>query len=63
MLRLVDVVLPRPKVALAYVSVLLALGMTAGAWAAQLKTNYTEASLGSRYVRSVDPYQGVSSAP
>jgi hypothetical protein len=41
--RLVEVALPRPKVALAYVSVLLAVGVTAGAWAAQVKTNRTQA--------------------
>lgn len=62
-LRLVEVVLPRPKVAFAYVSVLLALGITAGAWAAQVKTNHTETSLGSRYVQSIDPYKAVGSTP
>ena len=54
--RLVEVMLPRPKVAFAYVSILLLLGITAGAWAAQVKTHHTEADLGSRYVHSIDPY-------
>jgi hypothetical protein len=56
LLHLVEIALPRPKVAFAYVSVLLALGLTVGAWAAQVKTSHTESSLGLRYVQSVDPY-------
>lgn len=55
--------LPRPKVAFAYVSVLLALGVTAGAWAAQVKTSRTEADLGSRYVQAIDPYKAGGSTP
>lgn len=57
LLRLVEVALPRPKVAFAYVTVLLALGLTAGALAAQAKTTHTDAALGLRYVQSVDPYK------
>jgi hypothetical protein len=55
--HLVEVALPRPKVAFVYVSLLLALGVGAGTWAAQVKTNRTEAELGYRYVQSIDPYQ------
>lgn len=62
-LRLVEVALPRPKVAFAYVSILLALGVTAGAWAAQVRTSRTEADLGSRYVQSIDPYKAAGSTP
>ena len=63
LLRLVEVALPRPKVAFAYVSVLLAVGVTAGAWAAQVKTSHTQADLGLRYVQSIDPYKAVGSTP
>ena len=63
LLRLVAVALPRPKVALAYVAVLLALGVTAGAWAAQVKTTRTEADLGLRYVQSIDPYKAAAPSP
>ena len=61
--RLVEVALPRPKVAFAYVTVLLALGITAGAWAVQAKTSRTDAALGLRYVQSVDPYKAPASNP
>ncbi len=63
LLRLVEVALPRPKVAFAYVTVLLALGITAGAWAVQAKTSRTDAALGLRYVQSVDPYKAPASNP
>ena len=63
LLRLIEVALPRPKIAFAYVSVLLAVGVTAGAWAAQVKTNRTKTDLGLRYVQSVDPYRAVASIP
>ena len=56
LLRLIEIALPRPKVALAYVSILLALGLSAGAWAAQVKSSHAEESLGLHYVQSVDPY-------
>jgi ferric-dicitrate binding protein FerR (iron transport regulator) len=47
----------RPKVAYAYVAVLLAVGMAAGSWTAQVKSNQVETALGERYVGSVDPYK------
>ena len=49
--------LPRPALAVAYVSVLLAAGMAAGYWQARQATAHWENELGSRYVQSVDPYQ------
>jgi hypothetical protein len=49
--------LPRPKLAYSYAVVLLALGMLGGAWAAQTKNTRMEASLGTRYLQSIDPYQ------
>ncbi len=57
LLNLVEVALPRPKVAYSYVAILLLFGAAAGSWAAQRKTNGLDAALGWRYVQSVDPYQ------
>jgi hypothetical protein len=56
-LRLIEVVLPRPKFALAYVSALLVLGVAGGAIAAQVKSNRLNMALGQRYVQSIDPYR------
>jgi hypothetical protein len=47
----------RPKVAYSYLAVLLVLGIAAGSLAAQQKNSRFEASLGSRYLQSVDPFQ------
>jgi hypothetical protein len=55
--RLFELVLVRPRVAYAYIAVLLALGMGAGSWAAQRENSRLDVTLGSRYVRSLDPYQ------
>ena len=55
--------LPRPKLAYSYAAVLLALGIAAGAWAAQTQNTRTEASLGSRYLQSIDPYQVTRPSP
>lgn len=63
LLRLVAVVLPRPKVALAYVTTLLVLGVAAGSWAAQLKASHLQANLGLRYVQSIDPYRASELRP
>ena len=63
LLRLLEVVLPRPKFAFAYLLVFLAFGVGAGAVAAQLKTNRLDSELGLRYVQSVDPYRADSSQP
>jgi len=49
--------LPRPAVALSYVTVLLALGVAAGHWQARHQTARVDDELGARYVQSVDPYQ------
>ncbi len=46
----------RPKVAFSYVTVLLALGVAAGSWEAQIQSSRVDAALGMRYVQSVDPY-------
>jgi|SRR5579859_6276922 len=55
--RLMEVVLPQPKVAYSYVAALLVLGLAAGAWAAEKQNNRMQASLGSHYLQVVDPYQ------
>ena len=55
--RLVEVLLPRPKVAFAYVAALVVFGMAAGSVIAQIRTSHVEAALGARYVQSVNPYQ------
>src|SRR5215813_11876654 len=49
--------LPAPKLAYSYAVVLLALGIAAGAWAAQAQNSRAELSLGERYLQSIDPYQ------
>ena len=63
LLRLVEVVLPRPRVAFGYVAALLVLGIAAGAFAAQIKSNRLQATLGLRYVQSLDPYRAGNSQP
>jgi hypothetical protein len=54
--RLVDVLLPRPKFALAYVTALAVLGVAAGAIAGQIRERQVARTLGERYVQSIDPY-------
>jgi hypothetical protein len=63
LLRLVEVVLPRPRVAFGYATALLALGIAAGSFAAQIKSNRLQATLGLRYVQSLDPYRAGDSPP
>ena len=58
--RLIETNLPRPKLAYSYAAMLLAVAMLAGTWAAQAQNTRMEASLGSRYLQSVDPYQPAS---
>ena len=50
----------RPQLAYSYAALLLAVGLAAGAWAAQTHNTRMEASLGSRYLQSIDPYQAGS---
>ncbi len=54
--RLIEVALPRPKFAYAYLAILLVTGVAAGSVAAQMKTNRLDSELSTRYVRSIDPY-------
>lgn len=50
--------LPRPAVALAYVSVMLLAGGIVGMAHGQQESRRLSAELSQRYVQSVDPYQG-----
>jgi hypothetical protein len=63
LLRSLEAVLLRPKIALSYVAAVLALGVAAGAVAAQIKTGHLDASLRARYVQSVNPYPVDASQP
>jgi hypothetical protein len=49
--------MPRPAVAVAYVTVLLVTGMAAGYTQARNQSARLDHELGMRYVQSVDPYQ------
>ncbi|HWQ93650.1 MAG TPA: hypothetical protein VN673_18455 [Clostridia bacterium] len=46
-----------PKAAYSYLAILLACGVGAGMWTAQLKNDRMESALSARYVQSVDPFQ------
>ncbi len=61
--RLIEVVLPRPKVALAYLAAFLALGVAAGSLTAEARSNRLESELSLRYVQSLDPYRVEMPAP
>jgi hypothetical protein len=58
LLRLVGEIFGRPRFALAYVALLLALGVVGGVWAAQLKTSHLDSNMRLRYVQAVDPFRG-----
>jgi hypothetical protein len=49
--------LPRPAYAIAYVSILLLAGLSAGYWHARVETTSWDKALASRYVQTVDPFQ------
>jgi len=55
--RWLELVLPRPKTAFAYVAILLILGMAAGSLTAEIRSNQMEATLSAQYLRSVTPNQ------
>jgi len=59
--RWISGALPRPRMALSYVTSLLLAGVIAGLWTARLESDRVNADLGSRYVESVDPYHAVAS--
>ncbi len=53
----IEAALPRPKVALSYITALLLLGVTAGSLAAQAKSSQLNTALSTKYVQSIDPYR------
>src|SRR5260370_29546398 len=61
--RLLEIVQPRPKLAFAYLMVLLAAGGVAGSMAAQRANNRFAASLGCRYTQSVGTFPLQSAPP
>ena len=62
-IRLIEVALPRPKVAISYLATLLILGVAAGSVTAQIKSSHVNADLSARYVQSVAPYRAETSQP
>ncbi len=55
--RWIDTMLPRPALAVSYVTVLLVIGASAGWAQARQEKARVSVELSSRYVQSVDPYQ------
>jgi hypothetical protein len=53
----IGTVLPRPALAVAYVAILLTIGLTAGWTQARQETARVKGELGERYIRILDPYQ------
>ncbi len=53
----IEQALPRPKFAVAYLTVLLALGVAAGSLAAQKTSSRVASELGTRYVQLIDPFR------
>jgi hypothetical protein len=56
----IESVLPRRKITLCYVTILLLVGMTSGLWAARGGSHRMNADFSSRYLQSVDPYYTVA---
>lgn len=63
LLRLVEIVLPRPRIAFSYLAILLLLGVAAGSVAAQIRSSRLNAALSQRYVQSLDPYRAEATRP
>ena len=61
--RLLEVILPRPKVAFSYLAALLAIGIATGSITAQIKANHLNADLSARYVQTLDPYRAGGTHP
>ena len=57
LVRRLEFILPQPRVAYSYLATLLLLGVIAGTWSAQKQNSRLDASLGSRYLQSIDPFQ------
>ena len=56
-MKWLETLMPRPAMAVSYLSILLAAGLFAGYWQAQQKKAALADTLGVRYVQAVDPYQ------
>ncbi len=56
-LRSIEMLFARPVLAVSYVVVLLAVGMSAGLWQVERRTAKVDSTLERLYVQSVDPYQ------
>jgi hypothetical protein len=63
LVKLIEVVLPRPRVAFSFVATLCVVGIAAGSITAQVRTSQLNATLGERYVQSVDPYHPATPHP
>lgn len=61
--RLIELALPRPKFAFAYLLAVLALGVAAGSWTAQVRTSRLDSELSLRYVQLIDPYRADTTHP
>ncbi len=61
--RMIEGVVRRPRIAYAYLAVLMTIGVAAGAWAAQVKTTRLDSELSLRYVQAIDPYRADSPHP
>ena len=55
--------LPRPKIAVSYVVVVLLAGIVAGSMTAQFQARHLKQALSARYVHSIDPYLEPGSLP
>jgi hypothetical protein len=53
----IEQALDRPVLAVAYVSILLVIGLTLGDWQAHLQSARAENAARALYVQAVDPYQ------
>jgi hypothetical protein len=58
--RWLEALVPKPRLAYSYAAILLAVGVAAGAWAGQAQSSRLAASLGSRYLQSINPYQAAA---
>jgi len=57
LMNLMESALPRPKVAYSFLAALVLLGTATGSLVAQKQNHRLEASLGSRYLQTIDPFQ------
>jgi hypothetical protein len=51
----------KPKFALSYGAVVVAIGIAMGTWTAHVKTTHWETDLGQRYLQALNPHQQVAS--